>query len=57
MREFSVLASWLTAPHVKKPKSPTDFYDPEKLNKEKKKTSPEESRKMVDNLEKQMGVM
>jgi hypothetical protein len=56
MREYSVLASWITAPHVKKPMKPTDFYDPDKINKDKKKTTPEENRKMMEKLEKQMGV-
>jgi hypothetical protein len=56
MRRLSVLASWVTAPHMKKPKQPTDFYNPEKLNKEKPKTNPEKSKKVIEELEKQMGV-
>jgi hypothetical protein len=63
MREYSVLASWITAPHVKKPLKPTDFYDPDKLaklksiNEERKQLqTPEEKKSMFDNLEKQLGV-
>lgn len=56
MRRLSVLASWLTAPHLKKPMKPTDFYNPERLEQNKKKTNPEESRRMIEKLEKQMGV-
>ncbi|MDF2902366.1 MAG: hypothetical protein K0S25_4 [Bacillus sp. (in: firmicutes)] len=56
IREFSVLASWLTAPHVKKPPKPTDFYDPERRPENRRKTTPEESKRMIDQLEKQMGV-
>jgi hypothetical protein len=56
LRRLSILASWITAPHVKKPLKSTDFYDPDKLEKSKKKTSPQESKNMIDNLEKQMGV-
>jgi hypothetical protein len=55
MIEFSVLASWLTSPHVKKPLKPTDFYDPNK-SKEKKNTTPEESKRIVNDLSKEMGV-
>jgi hypothetical protein len=57
MQRLSVLASWITAPHLKKPKKPTDFYDPEKSNKPKKTTTLEESQKIVDKLAKQMGVI
>lgn len=56
LRRLSLLASWMSAFHLKKPVKPTDFYNPEKLEKSKKKTSPEENKKMLDNLEKQMGV-
>jgi hypothetical protein len=55
MREFSVLASWLTQPHVKKPMKPTDFYNPER-SKEQRKTTPEKTKKMISMLEEQMGV-
>jgi hypothetical protein len=54
MRKLSVLASWLTAPHVRKPKKPTDFYNPNKT-KEKPKTSPEKTKRMIDDLENEMG--
>ncbi|WP_199232674.1 hypothetical protein [Mesobacillus foraminis] len=54
MRECSVLASWLTAPHVKKALKPTDFYNPDK--KEKVKTTPLESKRVLDELSKEMGV-
>jgi hypothetical protein len=57
MRRLSILASWVTAPHLgKKTLKPTDFYDPDKINKDKKKTTPQETRKMMEKLEKQMGV-
>jgi hypothetical protein len=55
MREYSVLASWLTSPHLKKPMKPTNFYNPEKSGN-KRKTTPEETKRVIDNLEKQMGV-
>jgi hypothetical protein len=56
MRRLSVLASWITAPHLKKPRQPTDFYNPDKINQEKTKTNPEKSKKVIEDLEKQMGV-
>ncbi|MBW3114186.1 hypothetical protein KYJ26_20170 [Bacillus sp. MCCB 382] len=55
MRRMSILASWITAPHFRKPKKPTDFYNPN-ANKEKPKTTPEESKRMVMLLSKEMGV-
>ena len=55
MRRLSILASWITAPHYKKPKKPTDFYDPDK-NTEKKKTTQEESQRVMSDLAEEMGV-
>jgi hypothetical protein len=55
MRRMSILASWLTAPHYRKPKKPTDFYNPDK-KKPKPKTTPDESKRMVLALTKEMGV-
>ena len=55
MTRLSVLASWITAPHLKKPKHPKDFYDPTK-NREKKKTTPEKSNRVVNELAMEMGV-
>ena len=55
LTRLSILASWITAPHVKKPKKPTDFYNPNK-KKEKKKTTPQESKRVVEELSKEMGV-
>jgi hypothetical protein len=54
MQELAQLASWTTAPHVKRP------IDPSKLLKEdkpKKKTTPEETGKMINQLEKLVGVI
>ncbi|MDQ1003963.1 hypothetical protein QFZ28_004363 [Neobacillus niacini] len=59
MREYSVLGSWLLSAQVKKTVKPTDLYNPERINKlntEKKTTTPEESKKILDKLEKQLGV-
>ena len=56
LTRLSMLASWVTAPHLKKPAKPSDFYDPKKANKEKKKTTPQESKRVVDDLSKEMGV-
>jgi hypothetical protein len=55
LTRLAILASWITAPHLKKPKKPTDFYDPNK-SKEKKKTTPAESKRVVDELSKELGV-
>jgi hypothetical protein len=63
LREFSILASWISAPHYKKPLKPTDYYDPEKIKqveaiqeKSKKVETPEEKKQMLEDLESQMGV-
>jgi hypothetical protein len=48
LRENALMASWVTAPHLKKP------LDPKKLlgeKKEKEKTTPEKTRKVLYNLE------
>lgn len=55
MRRLSVLASWLTAPHLKKPRRPTDFYDPDR-KKEKRTTTPEQTRQIIAELSEKMGV-
>jgi hypothetical protein len=50
---FAQLASWTTAPHLKRP------IDPKKLMQEKKpkkKTTPEKTAAIVSELEKLMGV-
>jgi hypothetical protein len=54
MQKLSVLASWITAPHLKKPMKPTEFYDPNK-KKENVNTTPEESKRIVEELGKEMG--
>ncbi|MED3691307.1 hypothetical protein P4534_21305 [Peribacillus butanolivorans] len=55
MTRLSVLASWLTAAHLKKPMKPKDFYNPDK-KQTSQKTTPEESRRILDELQKEMGV-
>ena len=56
LRRFSILASWLNAPHYgKKNPKPTHYYDPDK-EKKSKKTTQEESQAVVDDLAQEMGV-
>lgn len=55
MRRYSVLASWIIQPHVKKKIKPTDLYNPDKDN-QKASTTPEESQRVVDELAMEMGV-
>lgn len=54
LEHYAQLAAWVTAPHVKRP------IDPRKLlkdEKEKKKTTPEETAVIISELEKLMGVI
>ncbi|MDP1419229.1 hypothetical protein Q8G35_12490 [Peribacillus simplex] len=55
MTRLSILASWLTAPHLKKPMKPKDFYNPDK-KQTPQKTTPDESKHILDELQKEMGV-
>jgi hypothetical protein len=52
MQHMAQIASWVTAPHLKRPIEPQVFLG-EKTENEKK--TPEENKKMVDDLIKQMG--
>jgi hypothetical protein len=53
MRRLAQLASWVTAPHVKRPVDPEELIrDPN----EKKKTTPQETAQILSELEDQMGV-
>ena len=56
LRRLALLAHWLNAPHLgKKNPKPTHYYDPDKKN-QPKKTTQEESQKVVDDLAQEMGV-
>jgi hypothetical protein len=52
MQHMAQMASWLTMPHVKKPIDPHEFLGEKR---EDKKKTPEENKKMVDDLIKQLG--
>lgn len=57
LRRLSLLAHWLNAPHMgKKNPKPTHYYDPDKKEKPKKKTTQEESQRVLDELAEEMGV-
>lgn len=52
-QNMAQLASWVTAPHVKRPIDPKKFLQ-EKT--EKKKTTPEKTAAIISDLEKMVGV-
>lgn len=56
MRRLSLLANWLNSPHLgKRNPKPTHYYNPDK-DKETKKTTQEESQRVVNELAEEMGV-
>lgn len=48
-RKMAQMASWVTAPHLKKPINPEKLL--EKPNKEKQKTTPEYTKQFLEELE------
>lgn len=50
------LASWVTAPHLKKPISPEKLLNPEgsRKSKDKAKTTEQESREIIAELEREL---
>jgi hypothetical protein len=53
---LALLASWTTAPHVKKPISPDKFLGDNHNEETKKKTTPEQANAVVNELAHMMGV-
>lgn len=51
--QMAQLTSWITAPHVKKPIDPKVLLQSEK---DKKRTTQEETKAVIEDLEKLMGV-
>lgn len=51
MQKVAQLASWVTAPHLKRPVSPEKLLGKKDENKNKKRTTPEETKKYLDELE------
>jgi hypothetical protein len=51
MQRLATLASWVTAPHLKKPISPEELLSEKK---ERQKTTPEESRAVVEEMASEM---
>jgi hypothetical protein len=53
MEELAQLASWVTAPHLKKPLDPRKLLQP---NKPKVKTTPEKTQKVIADLKNDLGL-
>lgn len=51
MQKVAQLASWVTAPHLKNPVSPKKLLEPSNDKKKKKRTSAEETKNYLDELE------
>lgn len=54
-RKVAQLASWVTAPHLKRPMKPDKLLGKSDNNKERKKTTPEYTKEYLDELEKDFG--
>lgn len=50
-RKLAHLASWVTAPHLKRPIKPESLLNFEGDKKEKQKTTPEYTKEFLDELE------
>lgn len=51
MQKVAQLASWVTAPHLKRPIPPEKLLGKKDENKGKKRTTPEETKNYLDELE------
>ena len=51
MQKVAQLASWVTAPHLKNPVSPKKLLDAGNNKKDRRRTTPEETKKYLDELE------
>ena len=53
MEQQAQLASWVTAPHLRKPLDPKKLMQP---NKPKVKTTPEKTQKVITDLKNDLGL-